>query len=86
MPTSMPGDMIIVNTDKEPAIGDKVVSLNHGNERTLKTLRYDEKWSTSNHLLEDVHVDELTFQRHRSVYHQETMMVFPETMVWERYA
>ena len=39
------GDMIIVDADKEPSIGDKVVALDQDNESTLKTLRYDEKSS-----------------------------------------
>ena len=61
------GDMIIVDADKEPAIGDKVVALDQDNDSTLKTLRYDEKSSRyylppENHLLEDIYVDELTVQ------------------------
>ncbi len=61
------GDMIIVDADKEPAIGDKVVALDQDNESTLKTLRYDEKSARyylhpENHLLEDIYVDELTVQ------------------------
>ena len=61
------GDMIVVDADKEPAVGDKVVALDQDNESTLKTLRYDEKRSRyylhpENHLLEDIYVDELTVQ------------------------
>ena len=61
------GDMIIVDADKEPSIGDKVVALDQDNESTLKTLRYDEKSARyylhpENHLLEDIYVDELTVQ------------------------
>ena len=61
------GDMIVVDADKEPAVGDKVVALDQDNESTLKTLRYDEKQSRyylhpENHLLEDIYVDELTVQ------------------------
>ena len=61
------GDMIIVDADKEPSIGDKVVALDQDNESTLKTLRYDEKQSRyylhpENHLLDDIYVDELTVQ------------------------
>ena len=61
------GDMIVVDADKEPAVGDKVVALDQDNESTLKTLRYDEKRARyylhpENHLLEDIYVDELTVQ------------------------
>ena len=61
------GDMIVVDADKEPAVGDKVVALDQDNESTLKTLRYDEKQSRyylhpENRLLEDIYVDELTVQ------------------------
>ena len=61
------GDMIVVDADKTPAVGDKVVALDQDNESTLKTLRYDEKRSRyylhpENHLLEDIYVDELTVQ------------------------
>ena len=61
------GDMIIVDADKEPSIGDKVVALDQDNESTLKTLRYDEKSARyylhpENRLLEDIYVDELTVQ------------------------
>ena len=61
------GDMIVVDADKAPAIGDKVVALDQDNESTLKTLRYDEKQSRyylhpENRLLEDIYVDELTVQ------------------------
>ena len=61
------GDMIIVDADKEPSVGDKVVALDQDNESTLKTLRYDEQTSRyylhpENHLLEDIYVDELTVQ------------------------
>ena len=61
------GDMIIVDADKEPCIGDKVVALDQDNESTLKTLRYDEKSARyylhpENRLLEDIYVDELTVQ------------------------
>ena len=61
------GDMIVVDADKEPAVGDKVVALDQDNESTLKTLRYDEKRSRyylhpENRLLEDIYVDELTVQ------------------------
>ena len=61
------GDMIVVDADKTPAVGDKVVALDQDNESTLKTLRYDEKQSRyylhpENHLLEDIYVDELTVQ------------------------
>ena len=61
------GDMIIVDADKEPAIGDKVVALDQDNESTLKTLRYDEKSARyylhpENRQMEDIYVDELTVQ------------------------
>ena len=61
------GDMIVVDADKTPAVGDKVVALDQDNESTLKTLRYDEKQSRyylhpENRLLEDIYVDELTVQ------------------------
>ncbi len=61
------GDMIVVDADKTPAVGDKVVALDQDNESTLKTLRYDEKQSRyylhpENRLLEDIDVDELTVQ------------------------
>ena len=61
------GDMIVVDADKKPVVGDKVVALDQDNESTLKTLRYDEKQSRyylhpENHLLEDIYVDELTVQ------------------------
>ena len=61
------GDMIIVDADKEPATGDKVVALDQDNESTLKTLRYDEKSARyylhpENRLLDDIYVDELTVQ------------------------
>jgi repressor LexA len=61
------GDMIVVDADKEPVVGDKVVALDQDNESTLKTLRYDEKRSRyylhpENRLLEDIYVDELTVQ------------------------
>ncbi len=61
------GDMIVVDADKEPVVGDKVVALDQDNESTLKTLRYDEKQSRyylhpENRLLEDIYVDELTVQ------------------------
>ena len=61
------GDMIVVDADKAPVIGDKVVALDQDNESTLKTLRYDEKRARyylhpENHLLEDIYVDELTVQ------------------------
>ena len=61
------GDMIVVDADKTPAVGDKVVALDQDNESTLKTLRYDEKRSRyylhpENRLLEDIYVDELTVQ------------------------
>ena len=61
------GDMIVVDADKEPVVGDKVVALDQDNESTLKTLRYDEKSARyylhpENHLLEDIYVDELTVQ------------------------
>ena len=60
-------DMIVVDADKTPAVGDKVVALDQDNESTLKTLRYDEKQSRyylhpENRLLEDIYVDELTVQ------------------------
>ena len=61
------GDMIVVDADKTPAVGDKVVALDQDNESTLKTLRYDEKRARyylhpENRLLEDIYVDELTVQ------------------------
>ncbi|MBR2717357.1 MAG: repressor LexA [Oscillospiraceae bacterium] len=61
------GDMIIVDADKRPSIGDKVVALDGEKQSTLKTLRYDEARSRyylhpENHLLEDIYVDELTVQ------------------------
>lgn len=61
------GDMIVVDADKKPVVGDKVVALDQDNESTLKTLRYDEKQSRyylhpENRLLEDIYVDELTVQ------------------------
>ena len=61
------GDMIVVDADKKPVVGDKVVALDQDSESTLKTLRYDEKRSRyylhpENHLLEDIYVDELTVQ------------------------
>ena len=61
------GDMIVVDADKTPSVGDKVVALDQDNESTLKTLRYDEKQSRyylhpENRLLEDIYVDELTVQ------------------------
>ena len=61
------GDMIVVDADKTPAVGDKVVALDQDSESTLKTLRYDEKRARyylhpENRLLEDIYVDELTVQ------------------------
>ena len=61
------GDMIVVDADKKPVVGDKVVALDQDNESTLKTLRYDEKRARyylhpENRLLEDIYVDELTVQ------------------------
>ena len=61
------GDMIIVDADKEPSIGDKVVALDQNRESTLKTLRYDKEQARyylhpENHTMKDIYVDELTVQ------------------------
>ena len=61
------GDMIIIDADKEPSIGDKVVALDQNNDSTLKTLLYDEEQARfylhpENHTMEDIYVDELTVQ------------------------
>ncbi len=61
------GDMIIIDADKEPSIGDKVVALDQNKDSTLKTLLYDEEQSRfylhpENHTMEDIYVDELTVQ------------------------
>lgn len=61
------GDMVVVDADREPAVGDKVVALDGAGESTLKTLRYDARRGCyylhpENPALEDIYVDELTVQ------------------------
>ena len=61
------GDMVVVDADREPAVGDKVVALDGAGESTLKTLRYDAARARyylhpENPRLEDIYVDELTVQ------------------------
>ena len=61
------GDMVIVDADREPAVGDKVVALDGEGQSTLKTLRYDDVrcryyLHPENRLLRDIYVEELTVQ------------------------
>lgn len=61
------GDMVIVDADREPSIGDKVIALDGEGQNTLKTLLYDTEQSRyylhpENHMLKDIYVDELTVQ------------------------
>ena len=61
------GDMVIVDADREPSIGDKVIALDGEGQNTLKTLLYDTEQSRyylhpENHMMKDIYVDELTVQ------------------------